>query len=185
LYQHFFQVVLIGRVMYELWRINRQIQSELRQQNHPDASQISGIDKITSNENRKRLRQLTYAVCHIIFWSFLAFGIMSLMSVIMILAYPNEFRTGVWRVFKAIMNLVLYINSSVNFLIFFFLVADFRNLLHKRISSLRAFCSGKGASVDVSPSDFTRTQYGSIPGGQRQLDTSQLHPTPLATVTEV
>jgi hypothetical protein len=90
----FLQVVLIGRVMYELSRINRQIQSEPRQQSQPDASQISGMYKITSKEDRKKQRQLTYALCHIIFWSFLAFGVMTLMSVIMIVAYPEEYRRG-------------------------------------------------------------------------------------------
>jgi hypothetical protein len=63
----FLQVVLIGRVMYELLRINRQIQSEPRQQSQPEASQISGMYKITSTEDRKKQRQLTYALCHITF----------------------------------------------------------------------------------------------------------------------
>jgi hypothetical protein len=154
----FLQVVLIGRVMYELSRINRQIQSEPRQQSQPEASQISGMYKITSKEDRKKQRQLTYALCHITFWSFLAFGIMTLMSVIMRVAYPNEFETGVWRVFKAVMNIVLYINCSVNFFFFYFLVADFRNLLYQRISSLQALLSDTGTIADDSPCDFNRTQ---------------------------
>jgi hypothetical protein len=74
--------------------------------------------------------------------------------------------------FKLPTMFVLYINSSVNFIIFYFFVPDFRNLFHKRLDSL---LGRKTEVADAPPSDFTRTFP--FPERQGQLGTSQLNPT--------
>jgi hypothetical protein len=201
------QVVLVACVLREILRFNK-----MSHRGEPDAvssqterkvSQPTGSDNTctttSSKEARKSQRELTFALCNIILWSFFAFGVMTFIMVVLGLANPNEEKKAGWRLFKVAMMFVLYLKSSVNFLILYFFVADFRNLFRQRVDSLRAFFSGSSSNNNggggggtgsggeettaTAPStEFTCTFP--FPEQPRQLDTSQLEPTH-ATGTEV
>jgi hypothetical protein len=123
-------------------KLSNSTNDELRTpQSEPRVSPLSGGDNISPKQARKNQRQLTIAMCHIIIWSFFGFGIMTFMTVVLNLAHLEDEENQLWRAFRVAMIFVLYINSSVNFLIFYFFVADFRDLFHKRLASVDKFCS--------------------------------------------
>jgi hypothetical protein len=121
--------------MYELARFNRLIQSEQGEPPLHPQPMASNLHLTTTREERQKRRQLTFAVrnCNIVCLSFLVFGVMTLLSVVMVLVNPHEEEEAVWRLFKAVMNLMLFVNSSVKFVIYYLVVAKFQNLLSKRL----------------------------------------------------
>jgi hypothetical protein len=196
----FVQVFLVARVMREVSRLNKQ--TEHPTASKPDLSpscpaetqrlQLSGMECMTSKEARKNQRQLANAVCHVVFWSLLAFGILTFLTVVLVLLRGDSEETDVYRLFKAGMMFVMYVNSSVNFLVFYFAVAEFRRLLRKRLQATlgSSFCGSDDAEgystvdVDTPTSNLSRT-YPFPERRQQQMDTSQLVLTNETSETEV
>jgi hypothetical protein len=112
---------------------------------------------------------------------------MTFLAIVYALMNMDKEEWAVYRLFKAGLLGVQYVNSSINFTIFFFTVAEFRNLFRKKISSLCPLLLSSGSSMeihttsDIPPSDSNRIHP--FPEQQGQMDSSKLNPTPCTTET--
>jgi hypothetical protein len=174
------QVILVARVLRKISRVKKLNRTQRRSK----VSQMSGMgmeDKKLRDERRKAHQQ-TMAVCHVVLCSFMAFGLMTFLAIVYALMNMDQEESAVHRLFKARLLGVRYVNSSINFTIFFFTVAEFRSLFRKKISSLcpLLISSGSGTEIhttsDIPPSDSNRIHP--FPEQQGQMDTSKLNSTP-------
>jgi hypothetical protein len=130
------QVFLVARVMWDMLqnnKLSRRVPDTYLLQTTDKSGSQSPVQDATKAARMNR-RQLTLALCHIILWSFIAFGIVNFIAVVLSL-YPKEEEKAAWRVFHLATMFVLYIISSVSFVILYLFVSDFRNLIRKRINS--------------------------------------------------
>jgi hypothetical protein len=87
------QVILMARVRCEVSRVAKLSQSDQpaeepqsppQETGQPQDPWLSGMDTVTSLEARRNQRQQTVAVCHVVLWSFIAFGVMALITIALI-----------------------------------------------------------------------------------------------------
>jgi hypothetical protein len=88
------QVVLVALVMRMILRFNKLSDSKSNNVSHlhieRKLSSLSGGDNITPQHTRKNQRQFMMALCHIILWSFIGFGIMTFLAVVIRFLKLNE-----------------------------------------------------------------------------------------------
>jgi hypothetical protein len=106
----FIQVALVARVLWEILRVKKLNRTQ------GQVSQVSGMgmEARKLRDERRKAHHLTMAVCHIVLCSFIAFGIMTFLAVLHALINVDKEESAVYRLFKAGMMGVQYVNSSIN-----------------------------------------------------------------------